>query len=103
MIRRILVFGLGAIVGYLIDLAPFLIGSLLRLAPCVESCPPWFKISSISVYLGMPVGWGVLFVFAFGKTRTSVSTRTLLLAFGASVLLLSIVASFAYGWQAQLL
>jgi hypothetical protein len=66
---------------------------------CIESCPSWFRVGSLAVYLAMPLFWGVFAVFAFGRSNKHVRTKPMVIALFVSALVISGVTWMAYAYQ----
>lgn len=67
MLKRILFFVLGLLVGYLFDLVPHVFEVVADTNVCVESCSALLKGVSTTAYIAMPITWGILFATMIGK------------------------------------
>lgn len=63
---------------------------------CRESCPSWFRLSAILVYLTMPILWGLTLMFAFRKKAAKSGVPLLALSVLASALLMLVMTWASY-------
>ncbi|SEA10457.1 hypothetical protein [Paraburkholderia sartisoli] len=106
MMRRTVVVVAGSMIGLLIgclfDLIPVAIEKSTGVYLCRESCPPWFRLGSLCVYLVVPIVWAVLPAFSAGESAARTVRAVMAFAIGSSALMLAITW-FAYAHQAQLI
>lgn len=92
----------GALIGCLFDLIPVAIEKSTGVYLCRESCPPWFRLGSLGVYLVVPIVWAGLLAFATGESAARRVPAVMAFAIASSALMLAITW-FAYAHQAQLI
>lgn len=90
-IQRTLLFVLGLATGVCFVAIPTLLEKSLGICLCRESCPDWFRLCAILLFLTMPILWGLIHVFAFRKAARK---RGLFLAGSALSMLAMTWASY---------
>ncbi|MGF6527124.1 hypothetical protein [Variovorax sp. PvP013] len=88
MIQRTL-FDLGLATGVCFDVIPTLLEKASGIYLCRESCPGWFRLCAILVYLTMPILWGLVLVFAFRKAARKRGLLLVLFLAGSALLMLA--------------
>ena len=96
MIRHALLFVFGFAIGICFDSLPSVVERTFGIYLCRESCPGWFRLSAILVYLTMPILWGLLSMFAFRKKTIKGGVPLFSFFFLASTLLMIVMTWASY-------
>lgn len=99
MMRRIVFFFIGAAIGFVFSLVPGLADRTTAINMCRESCPDWFMLGSLLVYLTMPFIWGALLARVARVTPGRSPARLLTIAFGTSTVLMLAITWYGHHLQ----
>jgi hypothetical protein len=101
--RKLFAFVAGILFGFLIDLVPHVTEVTMNINLCRESCPSWFRGTSLIMYLAIPIYWGGFAILAFGHPNGNVSNKNKIIALLVSALLIVAITWMAYAYQAQII
>ncbi len=96
MVRKIILFVFGFLVGALFDMVPHAIETMASTNLCVESCSASLRGMSIAAYAAMPVAWGIIFARSIGKPH---AMRVVLPSALFSLTLMMVLTWFLYKHQ----
>lgn len=96
MIKRVVFFILGILVGIAFDMVPHAIEVMANTEVCRESCSDLLKGISLAAYAALPIAWGALFATVIGKPHAK---RILLSSALLSLVLMVLLTWFLYKHQ----
>jgi len=96
MIKRVVFFVLGLLVGIAFDMVPHAIEIMANTEVCRESCSGLLKGLSLSAYAAMPISWGTLMATVPGKPTAK---RILLASALLSLAIMALLTWFLYRHQ----